>query len=100
MEDNYKIQCDVHRIKGEKDGKSYDFLTYTAYDKQGKKCKLKLTKDCANYPKKEGCYYLNIAKADIRRDKQVKYREYWVRNIVSYDEFDGFDDSNEEDLPF
>ena len=96
----YKIQCDVIRIKGtSKDGEAYDFLTYTGWDKNGRKCKLKFTKACEGQPKKEGCYVLEIDEKDINRDKQVRFNEYWVKNVISYTEYDGFK-TDPEDLPF
>lgn len=95
----YKIQVDVKRIKGEKDGKKYDFLTYTAYDKRGKKSKLKFTKTAQNVPNEEGCFTLTISSTDINRDKSTKYNEYWVKNVDSYSVYDGFT-STEDDLPF
>lgn len=96
---NYTIQVDVKRIKGEKDGKKYDFLTYTAYDKRGKKSKLKFTKDASNVPNEEGCFTLTIDKTKINRDKSTKYNEYWVKDVVKYEIYDGFN-TKDEDLPF
>ena len=96
---NYKIQCDVVRVKGEKEGKKYDFLSYTAYDKKGRKSRLKFTKTARNIPDKEGIYVLEIEPKDINRDKTTKYNEYWVRNVVSYSVYDGFTQDDEE-LPF
>lgn len=95
----YLIQCDVTRIKGEKDGKKFDFLTYTAYDKRGKKSKLKFTKDANNVPQEEGCYTLTIDKSKINRDKTTKYNEYWVKDVIKYEIYDGFAQEDEE-LPF
>lgn len=95
----YKIQVDVKRIKGEKEGKKYDFLTYTAYDKRGKKSKLKFTKTAQNVPADEGCFTLTILTTNINRDKSTKYNEYWVKNVESYEIYDGFT-ATEDDLPF
>lgn len=96
----YKIQCDVIRIKGtSQDGDDYDFLTYTGWDKNGRKCKLKFTKACEGQPKKEGCYVLEIDEKDINRDKQVRFNEYWVKEVKSYTEYDGFK-TDPEELPF
>ena len=95
----YLIQCDVKRIKGEKDGKKYDFLTFTAYDKRGKKSKLKFTKEASNVPQEEGCFTLVIEKSKINRDKSVKFNEYWVKDVVKYEVYDGFA-TKDEDLPF
>ena len=101
-EEVYKIQCDVTRKIGENDNGKYDFLVYDAWDKKGKKCALKFTRDCEGKPNKPGCYFLNILKKDIRQDKQSRHREYWVRAVQSYEEYDGFTNNgdNEEDLPF
>lgn len=97
----YKIQCDVIRIKGtSKDGKKYDFLTFNGWDKHGRKCKLKPTKSCQDkMPNTEGCYVLEVDENDIRPDKQVRFNEYWVRNVISYTEYDGFK-TDPEELPF
>ena len=96
---NYNIQVDVKRVKGEKDGKKYDFLSYTAYDKRGKKSKLKFTKDAKNVPQDEGSYTLTIEKSKINRDKSTKYNEYWVKDVVKFEIYDGFN-TKDEDLPF
>ena len=96
---NYLIQCDVVRIKGEKDGKKYDFLSYVAYDKKGRKSKLKFTKTAKNIPSEEGIYVLEIEPSKINRDKTTKYNEYWVKDIISYKTYDGFTQDDEE-LPF
>lgn len=96
---NYLIQCDVKRIKGEKDGKKYDFFSYTAYDKRGKKSKLKFTKDAKNVPAEEGCFTLTIDKTKINRDKSTKFNEYWVKDVIKFEVYDGFT-QDEEDLPF
>jgi uncharacterized protein YxeA len=95
----YLIQCDVTRIKGEKDGKKYDFFSYTAYDKRGKKSKIKFTKDAKNVPQEEGCYTLYIEKTQINRDKTTKYNEYWFKDVIKYEIYDGFT-QDEEELPF
>lgn len=100
--DIYEIQMDAIRVKGERDGKAYDFLSFEGYDKKGKKCRFKFTKDCAeNYdiPEEEGTYIFKINKKDINKDKQSRYSIYWVRAIESVQDFEGTFD-NDEDLPF
>ena len=98
-ENKYLIQCDVVRVKGEKDGKKYDFLTYTAYDKRGKKSKLKFVKTASNVPQEEGCYTLTIDRTKINRDKSTKYNEYWVKDVIKCEIYDGFTQVD-DDLPF
>lgn len=96
----YFIECEVTRIKGEtKDGKKYDFLSYTAYDKKGRKSKLKFTKDAEGMPKEEGLFTLEISPKMINRDKQTRYNEYWVKGVISYKHYDGYAEDDEE-LPF
>lgn len=99
-ENTYNLFIHVSRIKGEKDGKKYDFLAYSGADTRGKKCKFKFTKDAENYPKEEGYFCLNVNKANINRDKQSIYNEYWIRGVCnSFEIYDGFK-PNSEDLPF
>lgn len=100
--ESYKIQCDVERKVGENDNGKYDFLTYTAWDTRGKRSTLKFTKACEGQPKKPGCYFLTINKKDITQDKSSRFRQYWVRAVESFEEYDGFSNrtDNEEDLPF
>lgn len=95
----YDITMEVARIKGEKDGKKYDFLAYSGYDKHGKKCKFKFTKDCQGQPVNEGIYVCKIDKTMINKDKSSRYNDYWVRKVESYTDYDGFK-GNDEDLPF
>lgn len=101
-EKEYRIQCDVIRKVGENDNGKYDFLTYQAWDTHGKRCTLKFTKDCEGQPKKAGCYFITILKKDIKQDKSSRFRQYWVRAVQSFEEYDGFSSNadNEEDLPF
>lgn len=101
--ESYKIQCDVVRKVGENENGKYDFLVYEGWDKRGKKCSLKFTRDCeGSKPNKAGCYYINVLKKDIKPDKRSRYREYWIRAVQSFEEYDGFSNNadNEEDLPF
>lgn len=96
---NYLIECEVTRVKGEKESKKYDFLSYTAYDKKGRKAKLKFTKDAEGMPKEEGLFILEIDPKQINRDNGTRYNEYWVRGVVSFKHYDGFTQHDEE-LPF
>lgn len=98
----YEILMEVKRIKGEKNGKKYDFLTYEGYDKTGKKCRFIFTRDCkegVDYPDSEGEFIVYVDKKDINRDKSSKYARYYIKATKNYEVFSGSYD-NDEDLPF
>ena len=50
-----------------------DFMSFTGFNKKGKKFTLKFTKDCENVPETEGEFILFIDKTKINQDKSVKY---------------------------
>lgn len=94
----YSVTMEVKRIKGEKNGKKYDFLDYKGYTNKGKKCRFKFTRNCKNVPDSEGIYIVTVNKGDMNQDKSCKFLEFWVKNIVTCKTFDGVE--NSEDLPF
>ena len=77
----------VERIKGEKDGKKYDFLAYTTTNKKGERSRIKFPKTVENIPKKEGIYVVTVESVNIRRDNRVVFPTYWVQQVESYDVF-------------
>lgn len=82
------IELIAEQIKGEtKDGKKYDFLSYHTYDKKAKKAKIKFTKKAKNTPTEAGTYEAVIRREDMNRDKQSKYYEIWVKDIVALNEY-------------
>ena len=95
----YKIRVEAKRIKGERDGKKYDFLSFEGFDKNGRKCRFKFTKDCNDVPEEEGEYIMTVDRAYINKDKQSRFNNYWVKEVISFEEYDGFT-PNEDDLPF
>lgn len=101
-ENEYKIQCDVERRTGtsKKTGQDYNFLVFKAWNKRGRRVDLKLLRECEGQPKKEGCYYLTIEKGDIKPDKRSRFEAYYVRKVKSFEEYDGFKATDNEDLPF
>lgn len=71
----------AERIKGEKDGKKYDFIAYKGSTKKGLKCRYKFTKDVTNPPTEAGIYCIKVHKCNINRDKRFTYPIYWIREI-------------------
>lgn len=95
----YELQVEAKRIKGERDGKKYDFLSFETFDKNGKKSRIKFTKACENIPEEEGTYLIKVKMKDINRDKMSKYLIYWIKAMVSCEDYEqSFD--NDEPLPF
>lgn len=98
----YEILMEVKRIKGTKNGKDYDFLSYEGFDKTGKKSRFIFTKKCevgTDYPDSEGEYIVTVDKKKISRDNQSKYPRYYINEVISYEVFEGSYD-NDEELPF
>lgn len=99
----YEIVMHAKRIKGEKDGRKYDFMSYEATDTKGQKAKFKFVKELAEsgiLPKEAGEYLFKIDKRYINRDKKTRFNEYWVREVVSVEPYVPHFDDNVEDLPF
>ena len=96
----YEIVIRAKRIKGEKDGRKYDFLAYEAYDNDGRKCKIRFTKDVKNLPTDAGEYTFVIPKNKMNRDKSIKWREYWVQEVLSCTAYEPKFDGTVEELPF
>lgn len=91
------IVMEVKRITGEKDGKKYDFLAYSGYDKNNRKCKFKFTKACKGQPDSEGIFNVIIDSKYINKDNGSRFNDYWIKAVESYTVYDGF---NKQDLPF
>lgn len=81
------IVVKVERKRGEKDGKKYDFLAYTATNKKGERSRLKFPKTVENIPKKEGIYVVSVDSVNIRRDNRLVFPTYWIQQVESYDVF-------------
>ena len=97
--DFYEIVMDCKRIKGEKEGKKYDFLAYYGYDSKGRRCNFKLTKACSVKPEAEGKYIVIVEKCDINKDKKSRYNDYWIRSICKFKEYDPDNNNNFGGLP-
>lgn len=95
----YKIEIEAKRITGEKDGKKYDFLAYSGYTTDNKKCKYKFTKACKTKPEAEGIYTCIVESDKIWKDKQTKFREFWISELKSCEVFE-FKKPENDDLPF
>ena len=95
----YKLEIEVKRIKGEKNGKKYDFLGYTGYTTDGRKAKFKFTKDCKNKPEAEGLYICLVDSDKIWKDKQTKFNEFFIKELKSCEVFE-FNAPENDDLPF
>ena len=95
----YKIEIKAERIKGEKDGKKYDFLAFSGFDSEGKKCKFKFTKSCKDKPEDEGVYTIIVDSDKIWKDKGTKFREYYISELKSCEVFE-FEQPENDDLPF
>lgn len=95
----YKLEIEAKRIKGEKDGKKYDFLSYSGFENGGKRCKFKFTKQCKNKPEEEGLYTVVVDSDKIWQDKQSKFKEYFISETKSCELF-VFTPSENDDLPF
>ncbi len=50
----YTLEIECKNIKGEKNGKKYDFLAYSGFTVDGKKCKYNFTKACKLGPEEFG----------------------------------------------
>lgn len=99
----YEIVMHAKRIKGEKDGRKYDFLSYEGADKDGHKCKFKFTKEAVAQgvlPKEAGEYLFKIDKRYINKDHKTRFNEYWIKTILSVEEYVPRFTENTEDLPF
>ena len=82
------IELIAEQVKGEtKDGKKYDFLSYHTFDKKAKRAKIKFTKKANNIPTESGTYEAVIKREDMNRDKQSRYYEIWVKDIVSLHDY-------------
>lgn len=96
----YNIIIAAKRIEGVKaDGTEYSFLTFKGYEKSGKRADFMFTKDCNNVPTEEGEYIIVVDKKYINKDKASRYNRYWIKQLISCEEYDGFIE-NEEDLDF
>lgn len=95
----YKIEIEAKRIKGEKDGRKYDFLAFNGFTNDGRKCKYKFTKACKLKPTEEGVYKCVVDSDKIWQDKQTKFREYWISELKTCEVFEFVHQEN-DDLPF
>lgn len=82
-----KITVKVERIKGEKDGKKYDFLSFTSNNKKGERCRIKFPRTCTNIPNKEGVYVLSVLATEIKRDSRFVRPTYWVEKVEEYTDY-------------
>lgn len=71
----------AERVKGEKDGKKYDFISYKGSTKKGIKCRYKFPKSVLNAPSEPGIYCITVHKSNINRDKRYTYPVYWIKEI-------------------
>lgn len=97
MEGFYEVRVTAKRFIDKE--RKLDFMSFTGFNKKGKKFTMKFTQDCENIPEKEGEYILVIPKGKINQDKSVKYLTYWVKEVKDYALYDGFKE-NTEDLDF
>lgn len=95
----YKLEIEAKRIKGEKDGRKYDFLAYSGFTNDGKKCKFKFTKDCKLKPEEEGLFICTVDSDKIWQNKQTKFREYFISELKSCEVF-VYTTPENDDLPF
>ena len=95
----YKLEIEAKRIKGEKNGKKYDFLAYSGYTKEGTKCKFKFTKDCKLKPEAEGLFICTCDSDKIWQDKKTKYTEFFIKELKTCEVFE-FNSPENDDLPF
>jgi len=92
------IVMDAERIKKVKDDKKLDFIAFSGYDKNAKKCRFKFIKDVTNLPQKEGQYKFWISSDKINRDNTSRYRTFWIKEVLKYEEYEYV--ARIEDLPF
>ena len=82
MEGFYEVRITAKRyIDKERD---LDFMSFTGFNKKGKKFTMKFTQDCENIPEKEGEYMLFIPKGKINQDKiylNIKEKKKRYRHI-------------------
>lgn len=95
----YTLEIECKNIKGEKNGKKYDFLAYSGFTVDGKKCKYKFTKACKLKPEEIGIYKCTVDSDKIWKDKQSKFNEYWIAELKTCEVFE-FTPKENDDLPF
>lgn len=95
----YNLEIECKNIKGEKNGKKYDFLAYSGVTKDGKICKYKFTKACKLKPEEVGLYKCTVDSDKIWQDKQTKFREFWISELKTCEVFE-FEQPENDDLPF
>lgn len=95
----YTLEIEAKRIKGEKNGRKYDFLAYNGITKDGKICKFKFTKDCELKPEAEGVYTCVCDSDKIWKDKKTKYNEFFIKELKSCKVFE-YEAPENDDLPF
>ena len=78
-----KIEAKANTINTN-DGKR-SFLTWTAYTKTGYSIRLKFTRDVDNIPTEEGFYTLTVDPACANINKQKRFPELWVKNVVKFE---------------
>lgn len=66
-------------VKGEKDGKKYDFYAYHTYNKDAKKVTVKFTKMVKNAPT-ERCY-VRVQNTEWNLDKTSRFPTIWIKEI-------------------
>ena len=76
----YKLEIEAKRIKGEKNGKKYDFLAYTGFTKEGTKCKFKFTKDCKLRPESEGLFVCTCDSDKFGKTKRQNTLSFSLKN--------------------
>lgn len=97
--EQYELIIEAKRIQGEKDGRKYDFLTFEGYEKSGRKCRFIFTKDCNEIIEKVGQFKVVVDKKHINKDKQNRFSRYYIKQVVSIEEFNNEYD-NDDDLDF
>ena len=98
MSKNLKIVMDAEHIKKVKDGKKLDFMAFSGYDKNQKKCRFKFRKEITDLPQKEGQYLFVVPDNKINKDMSSRYRTFWVSEHLGFTPY--VYAPRIEDLPF
>lgn len=89
---------DCEHIKKVKDGKKLDFMAFSGYDKNQKKCRFKFRKEITDLPTKEGQYLFIVPNDKINKDMSARYRTFWISGHLGFTPY--VYTPRIEDLPF